>query len=374
MKYINIIFILAANFLLILRGNADLPGQWPELDKPPPYVDGFNGLVDFTKVPNAPVKNSSDDCGNANAGDPFCDWSCTTCTRDGDVVECPTKGDWGLTFDDGPTGYTDTLLDYLASQNIRATFFVVGSRVYENPDILAKAVKAGHQIGVHTWSHTSLTTQTNEAIVAEMQWTAAAIKAAVGLTPTYMRPPYGDFDDRVRNIVSQLGYKPTIWDKDTNDWLSDGDPSFKLSWIEDNFTQWVKEPSTTGHISLEHDLYKQTAERAPIVVPIVTGAGFNIKQVAVCRGDQPYLEQVSLNSSIAPKTPGDNPNSTISNPDSSNPTSSDSSLFTTSSSHSSHSTSNSSSNASNMIKILPLALIIISLINSGVCGWVGFGN
>ncbi|CAG8470456.1 15478_t:CDS:2 [Acaulospora morrowiae] len=297
MKHIKNIITLAAIFLLILQSNAQqLPGTWPELDKPPPYDQKFNGLVDFTKVPSAPVKNSADDCAQANN---YCDWSCTGCTRDSDIVECPNKGDWGLSFDDGPSEYTDSVLDYLASQNIRVTFFVVGSRVYENPGILLKAVQAGHQIGVHTWSHTPLTTQSNEAIVAEMQWTAEAIKAAVGVTPTYMRPPYGDFDDRVRQIVIQLGYKPTIWDRDTNDWLSDQNPSFDLDWVEGNFSQWVKEPSTTGHISLEHDLYKQTAAQAPKVVPIVKAAGYNIQQIAVCRGDdQPYLEDVKLNSTI----------------------------------------------------------------------------
>ncbi|CAG8773756.1 10766_t:CDS:1, partial [Acaulospora colombiana] len=96
----------------------------------------------------------------------------------------------------------------------------------------------GHQLGVHTWSHTALTTQSNEEIIAEMQWTAAVIKNAVGVTPTYMRPPFGDMDDRVRGIVTQLGYKVTIWDKDTNDWLSGDDPSFNLNWIPDNFTEW----------------------------------------------------------------------------------------------------------------------------------------
>lgn len=109
-----------------------------------------------------------------------------------------------------------------------------------------------------------------------------------------MRPPYGDVDDRVRAILSQLGYKVVIWDKDTNDWMSGEDKSFQVSWVEGNFTEWVKEDDTTGHISLEHDLYKQSAEQGPLVVPIVQGAGFTIKPVAQCVGDtQPYLESTN---------------------------------------------------------------------------------
>jgi peptidoglycan/xylan/chitin deacetylase (PgdA/CDA1 family) len=46
-----------------------------------------------------------------------------------------------------------TLLDYLKSKNISATFFVVGSRVIERPNVLIEEYMAGHEISVHTWSH-----------------------------------------------------------------------------------------------------------------------------------------------------------------------------------------------------------------------------
>ena len=121
---------------------------------------------------------------------------------------------------------------------------------------------------------------------------------AANITTKYMRPPYGDYDDRVRGIAAQLGYKIVSWDRDTNDWTYGDDHSFNLEWIEGNFTEWVKEPSETGHISLEHDLYEQTADRAPLVVPIVQNAGFTIKPVAVCLNDpKPYVEDVSLTNS-----------------------------------------------------------------------------
>jgi hypothetical protein len=188
------------------------------------------------------------------------------------------------------------LLDFLLKNNLKVTFFVIGSRVFDNPEILQRAVKEGHQIGIHTWSHPSLTSLSNEQIIAELKWTEKAIQAAVQLTPKYMRPPFGDYDDRVRSIATQLGYKVVIWDKDTNDWMSNEVKGFQLTWIEGNFTQWVKEPATTGHISLEHDLYKQTAERAQIALPIVTNAGFTVKPVAVCLGENPYVEKVSLDS------------------------------------------------------------------------------
>ncbi|CAI2167990.1 2858_t:CDS:2 [Funneliformis geosporum] len=258
--------------ITVLTTNAQLKGKWPEVDKPPPVDATWTSLVDMSKVPKAPLSKGENDC---PANDEFCKWSCTQCTRnDSDIVVCPNTS---------------------ATKDVKLTFFVIGSRVIENPQILQKAFNAGHLIGVHTWSHSHLTQQSNEEIIAEIKWTEEAIKQAVGVTPKYMRPPFGDCDDRVRGILTQLGYKIVMWDKDTNDYLTGEDKNFKAEWIEGNFTQWVKEPSTTGHISLEHDLYQPSAARASYVVPIVQGAGFLIKPVSVCVDDpKPYVEDVSL--------------------------------------------------------------------------------
>ncbi|CAI2174868.1 9709_t:CDS:2, partial [Funneliformis geosporum] len=282
--------------LLTVTTNAQLEGQWPEVDKPPPTNESWTSLVDMSKVPNAPLSKGENDCPANAANDKFCKWSCTECTRNNsDIVVCPSKTDWGLSFDDGPTEYTDALLDYLASKDVKLTFFVIGSRVIEHPQTLLKAFSAGHQIGVHTWSHTHLTQQSNEEIIAEIKWTEEAIKQVIGFTPKYMRPPYGDCDDRVRGILTQLGYKIVMWEYDTHDYLTGEDKNFKAEWIEGNFTQWANAPSTTGHISLEHDLYQASAGRAPYVVPVLQSAGFNIKPVAVCLNDpKPYVEEYSL--------------------------------------------------------------------------------
>ncbi|CAG8650814.1 11968_t:CDS:2, partial [Gigaspora rosea] len=254
---------------------------WPAVDTPPPNRSDFTALVDMSKVANASTRSLNDI--NANvcpSTDTYCWWTCSGCVRnDSDVIYCPTVRDWGLTFDDGPSSFTTTLLDFLDRVGVKVTFFVVGSRVVENPQILQRIVRS---VGIHTWSHQYLTSQSTEQVIAELQWTAEIIKNVSGVTPKYMRPPFGDVDDRVRNICTQLGYKVVIWDMDTNDWLSDGNPSFQMSWVEGNFTQWVRQSSTTGHISLEHDLYNQTAAQGPLVVPILQNASFNIKPVADC--------------------------------------------------------------------------------------------
>lgn len=102
--------------------------------------------------------------------------------------------DWGLTYDDGPSPYTSDLLAYLDEVKLKSTFFVVGSRVISYPEILQAEYMAGHQIAVHTWSHASLTTLTNEEIIAELGWTKKVIKDVLGVTPNMMRPPTGDIE------------------------------------------------------------------------------------------------------------------------------------------------------------------------------------
>jgi peptidoglycan/xylan/chitin deacetylase (PgdA/CDA1 family) len=100
----------------------------------------------------------------------------------------------------GPSRFTPALLDYLQSKDIRATFFIVGSRVKEFPEIVQRIYREGHQIGIHTWSHRALTTQTNEQAISEIEWTAQAIEQVIGTRPLYIRPPFGDYGIFMNNV------------------------------------------------------------------------------------------------------------------------------------------------------------------------------
>ncbi|CAJ0859822.1 4591_t:CDS:2 [Entrophospora sp. SA101] len=233
--------------------------KWPPIDVPPPFDNEWKGLVDLTKVAKAPVAKAVGDC---TTPDNFCSWTCTKCLKPGDIATCPT--------------IKDTI-------KVKVTFFVVGSRVISNPDILKRAVDSGHQIGVHTWSHTPLTTQTNEQIIAEIKWTERAIQETAKVTPNVLRPPQGDFDDRVRDIAKQLGYTIVLWEFDSFDWMVVQDPTYPVDYITNNFTAWADDATAkAGHISLEHDLYQQTVDLAPKIFPIVTGKDFNVKTIGGC--------------------------------------------------------------------------------------------
>jgi hypothetical protein len=221
-------------------------------------------------------------------------WTCGGYTRVTDIVACPEKYTWGVSFDDGPSGYTEYLLDYLTEKNITATFFVVGSRVVDRSNILIEEYMSGHEISVHTWSHPALTSLTNQQIVAELGWTRKIIKDAIGVTPTTMRPPYGDIDDRVRAISLAMGMVPIIWTSspesgpfDTNDWRVAGDQvtgsvSFEI------FEGILGNASVidTGFIVLEHDLFEITVDLAvgyTLNAALTHNPPFNLESIGRCQ-------------------------------------------------------------------------------------------
>ena len=178
------------------------PANYPPLDRPPPtdspQVQAWIQEVAQSGVTipdiTATVAGGCPANAAAAADSSRCWWTCGGCTRETDVTTCPNQYQWGLTYDDGPAAYTPDLLAYLSQVNLLATMFVVGSRVISFPSLLQQEYLAGHQIGVHTWSHYPLTSLTNEQIIAEFGWTKKVIYDVLGVTPTTMRPPYGDIE------------------------------------------------------------------------------------------------------------------------------------------------------------------------------------
>ncbi|KAG7439769.1 glycoside hydrolase/deacetylase [Guyanagaster necrorhizus] len=277
-------------------------GVWPTQDKTPPTdtdeVQSWLAELDGWDIPDLePTTDgtcASDPTFSADAASRGW-WTCGAHTRDTDIINCPDKLTWGVSFDDGPGPYTQKLLNYLESVDISATFFVVGSRVIERPAVLVEEYMSGHEISVHTWAHPHLTTLTNEQIVAELGWTRKAIKEVIGVTPTTMRPPYGDIDDRVRAISLAMGLIPIIWTTagtlgsfDTFDWEVAAGTKTGPECVQE-FDNILGNASDidTGIIVLEHDLYEVTVDLA-IGYNLETAQNYNpaftLKPIGECYG------------------------------------------------------------------------------------------
>jgi len=209
-------------------------------------------------------------------------------------------------------------LDYLKTKKHSATFFLIGSNVIQYPDTVKRELAEGHHLASHTWSHHALTTLSNEQIVAEMKWTEKAVLAATGLKLKYMRPPYGDINNRVRFVLKKLGYIPVDWTGDafdTNDWQM---PTMSEATVIATFTKsldaYAKGDKSKGFYCLEHDLNSMTVGAAQKLIPLGEARNISIANVAQRQSDaQPYqtggTAPMPTVSGATPSTSGTHPSS-----------------------------------------------------------------
>jgi Glycosyltransferases, probably involved in cell wall biogenesis len=135
-----------------------------------------------------------------------------------------------LTFDDGPDPrWTPQILDILAEHHAKATFFVTGSMVSRNPELIRRIVKDGHEIGLHTFTHADLTLQSDRRIQWELAQTQLALAGVTGMHSRLFRPPYSSdvtaLDDWTWPVVKKVGahgYVTALIDRDTDDWKRPG--------------------------------------------------------------------------------------------------------------------------------------------------------
>lgn len=110
------------------------------------------------------------------------------------------------------------MLDALAARGASATFFVVGENAARNPDLLARMVSEGHEIGNHTYDHVDLRGLDWDSAVAQLEDTQDVVESATGVRPTLVRPPWGFHDADVDAEIEATGESRVLWNVDTMDW------------------------------------------------------------------------------------------------------------------------------------------------------------
>ncbi|MEH7126584.1 polysaccharide deacetylase family protein [Bacillus sp. JJ1532] len=123
-----------------------------------------------------------------------------------------------LTFDDGPSPYTNQILDILGTYNIKATFFVVGKAVIKYPEIVKRINNEKHVIGNHTWNHPKITDLSAKELSSQIKKNNLEIKKIIGKEPIIFRAPYGKIDDQSLRIIHDSGLKSVLWNVNSRDW------------------------------------------------------------------------------------------------------------------------------------------------------------
>lgn len=122
-----------------------------------------------------------------------------------------------LTFDDGPDpAATPKLLDLLARNDAKATFFMIGTQAEKHPDLVARVAAEGHEIGNHSWDHPALPLLARDEFDVQIDRTRATL-APHG--QTLMRPPYGFQSVRSHWFARRQGYTPVCWSIHCEDWM-----------------------------------------------------------------------------------------------------------------------------------------------------------
>jgi peptidoglycan/xylan/chitin deacetylase (PgdA/CDA1 family) len=177
-----------------------------------------------------------------------------------------------LTFDDGPhRDHTPRLLDVLKTHGIRATFFVIGERAEQHPDLIRRIVDEGHCIGHHSYTHSNPARTSADELLDEIQRTQKLLGTVATRTSMLFRPPYGKLSAGKFWKLTQAGFHIVLWNSDPKDYARRS---------ADEIRNWFAErPLQSGHVVLMHDSHPYAAELIPDLAAEAQGRGLSFATV-----------------------------------------------------------------------------------------------
>lgn len=185
-----------------------------------------------------------------------------------DRVDCTLVPCIALTYDDGPSSLTPTLLDVLAEARVAASFYMLGPSAASREDTVRRVASEGHLIGNHTWSHPQLPELDDEQVAAQIVRTRDLLRAISGQAVASFRPPYGEYDQRVLDVAQQPAI---LWSVDTRDWAGPADDVLEATAVDG---------ASPGGIILFHDIHERSVRVAPAVVAGLLDRGFSLVTVS----------------------------------------------------------------------------------------------
>jgi len=177
-----------------------------------------------------------------------------------------------LTIDDGPhEPLCRQILDILKARDVRATFFVVGKRVAERPDLVRRMVAEGHEVGNHTQNHYHLDTLEPEKVRREINASDLHFYRATGRRFHLLRPPGVRYNDTVLRIANERGYVTVSWNCAAEDYANVS-PDFIVNRVLNRVEN--------GSIILLHDEYPCTVAALPRLIEALRQEGYRFVTIS----------------------------------------------------------------------------------------------
>ncbi len=161
---------------------------------------------------------------------------------------------------------TEMLIEILGRYGAKATFFVVGQWVDKYPESVKALHDAGHSIQNHSNAHPHMPKLSKEKMAEEIGECDKKIEAITGKKPFLFRPPYGDYNNALIEVLEEMGHYCIQWDVDSLDWKD-----VTAEQIRQRVTERVK----PGSIVLFHNAAKNTPAALPGILEDLKGKGYS---------------------------------------------------------------------------------------------------
>ncbi|WP_138493528.1 polysaccharide deacetylase family protein [Paenibacillus pinistramenti] len=178
-----------------------------------------------------------------------------------------------LTFDDGPSRYTDQIAAILAKNKIHSTFFVIGSNLTEYSKKVTRLLAQGHYVGLHSMTHSYsklYKSGSSANFIKEFQQEQALYKKITGQEVDLIRAPYGSapqISKTFRDDIAAAGFRMWDWTVDSEDWSYKNHP-------EKIIAQVKRQVHGNLNVILMHET-KQTVEALPQVIAYLKQQGYS---------------------------------------------------------------------------------------------------
>lgn len=176
-----------------------------------------------------------------------------------------------LTFDAAwGADKTEGIMDVLEANGLKGTFFLVGFWIDKYPDMVKEIHNRGHLIGNHSNNHPKMSKLGKPEIISELTVTGQKIHNLIGVTPTYFRPPFGDYSNSLLTEAEKLGICTIQWDVDSLDWQNR---------TVSQITERVLARTKSGSIILFHNNSDHILTVLPIVILGLQNKGYSFVRI-----------------------------------------------------------------------------------------------